>query len=295
MTRQPQTPLVTPRDYDLFRALDHVPLTALQLLKFSRTFAPPFTEERRVRECLQVLAAAGRVHRWQYATAGPGSLNYYTFAPLGYQLLHGPKAPRPPKGTFAEVGIARQLHTYSLAEFVVHTAVAAHEARVTFTGYCRENSLCLRVGDELLWPDGAFQLLVADQEYDFFVEVDNGTERLRSSRDTDSWEKKIRLYDRFQDSSGRRFRVLVVCTRNSERVQHILDLAAGTQRLPQRSLCYGIGLPDYLASPVPLSSPCFRDHRGKPVSLLWPLARPVAVPTRQAAEAPALAGAGTVC
>lgn len=269
MTRQPDQPLVTPRDLDLFQALDHAPLTARQLLKFSQTFAIPYTHEHRVRERLLVLAAAGRVHRWQYSTAGPGSLNYYTLAPLGYQLLHGPKAPLPSRGAFAEVGIARQLHTYSLADFIVHTAVAAHQAGVSFTGFCRENSVCLRVGQELLWPDCAFQLLTpAGQDLGYLVEIDNYSERLRSTKDTDSWERKIHFYDRYQDCCPRRFRVLVVCTRSGERLEHILHLAARKQRNLQRSLFYGISLPDYLAEAQPLMSCCYRDHRGQSVSLL---------------------------
>ncbi len=40
--------LVTPRDRDLFQALDRSPLTIRQLLKLSTTFAYPFTTERRV-------------------------------------------------------------------------------------------------------------------------------------------------------------------------------------------------------------------------------------------------------
>ena len=81
--------LVTPRDQDLFEALDRCPLTVRQLLSLSATFIYPFTTERRVQERLQKLAAAGRVRRWRYATAGQGALSYYTLSPLGYRLLHG--------------------------------------------------------------------------------------------------------------------------------------------------------------------------------------------------------------
>src|SRR5689334_18304093 len=78
--------LVTPRDLDLFHALERTPLTVRQLLKLSATFAYPFTAERRVQERLQQLCAAGRVRRWIYSTAGQGALSYYTLSPLGYQL-----------------------------------------------------------------------------------------------------------------------------------------------------------------------------------------------------------------
>src|SRR5438046_1812116 len=120
--------LVTPRDRDLFQALDRYPLTVRQLLKLSRTFAYPFTTERRVQERLQCLAAAGRVRRWRYATAGQGALSYYTLAPLGYRLLHGHDAVPSGVGLFGPIGVARQAHSQALAEAIVHLFVAADQA-----------------------------------------------------------------------------------------------------------------------------------------------------------------------
>src|SRR5438270_12286257 len=112
--------LVTPRDRDLFEALDRCPLTVRQLLKVSSTFAYPFTTERRVQERLQRLCAAGRVRRWRYATAGQGALSYYTLTPLGCRLLHGHDAAPSGRGFFGPVGVARQAHTQALAEAIVH-------------------------------------------------------------------------------------------------------------------------------------------------------------------------------
>src|SRR5882757_7335364 len=100
--------LFTPRDRDLFQALDRSPLTVRQLLTLSETFTYPFTTERRVQERLQKLCAAGRVRRWLYATAGQGAVSYYTLSPLGYRLLHGDDAQDPGRGLFAPVGVARQ-------------------------------------------------------------------------------------------------------------------------------------------------------------------------------------------
>ena len=92
------TCLVTPRDRDLFVALERSPLTVRQLLKVSTTFVYPFTSERRVQERLQRLCAAGRLRRWFYATAGRGALSYYTLTPEGYRLLHGPEVRPPSRG-----------------------------------------------------------------------------------------------------------------------------------------------------------------------------------------------------
>ena len=102
-------PLVTPRDLDVFQALDHCPLTARQLLRLSRTFERPFTSERKLRARLHLLAAAGRVCRWPLAIAGRGgSPNYYTLSRRGYVLLYGAEAQAPSRRAFRPVGIAHQ-------------------------------------------------------------------------------------------------------------------------------------------------------------------------------------------
>jgi hypothetical protein len=286
MANSARQPLLTPRDLEVLAALDHCPLTAAQLLKFSHTFALPFTGERRVRERLQVLAECGRVRRWLYATAGRGALNYYTLSRLGYALLHGADAPVPGKRAFAAIGLARQFHARALADVIVHTAVSAHRAGLQFTGFCRENALPLTVGQDTLYPDCAFQLVTpAGRTFAFYVELDNSTERIRSAKDADSWERKVRLYDRLQDKTRTRFRLLVVATRSAERLANLLSAAAEVLRNSQRALVYGVTLCDYLAAQDPISTPCFRDHAGRLVSLLPRLART----SRPMVSAPSLA------
>lgn len=276
---------VTPRDLDLFQALDRCPLTVAQLLKISQTFAYPFTTERRVQERLHDLAAAGRVRRWLYATAGRGELSYYTLSPLGYQLLYGADAPLPHSRRFGEVGLARQPHTRALADFIVHTVTAVPDAGVLLADFWRENTLRLPIGQESLYPDCAFQLVTPDNvPFMFFVELDNVTERVSSTRYPDSWERKLQLYDRYQDSCGRRFRVLAVTTGSDQRLRHILDQAARTQRNPQRSLAYGITLGAYLQAENALTDACFRNHRQQLVSLL-PAQRHSVSPVARAATA----------
>lgn len=268
--------LVTPRDLDLFRALDRGPLTIRQMLKLSATFAYPFTTERRVQERLHRLCAAGRVHRWVYATAGQGAVSYFTLTPLGYQLLHGPDAPTPNRGHFRPIGIARQRHARALAEAIVHTMVSAHRARVGVADFHAENALRLTVGSESLYPDSALDLVQADtRPFHFYVELDNSTEAIGGLGNVDTWQRKAAFYERFQDSQANRFRVLVFTTGRPERLHHILACAASAARNLRRSLIYGIGLSEYLAESDPLRSPCFRDHRGRPVALvLAPVAQP---------------------
>ncbi|HQR41803.1 MAG TPA: replication-relaxation family protein, partial [Gemmatales bacterium] len=119
------TPLVTDRDLDILAALERFPLTAFQLLTLSQTFPQPFTDERRVRERLQVLVAAKRIRQFRYAIAGPGSPAYYLLSPEGYALLRGPDALPPSKRAFSELSVSRQAHAFYLAEFLVHFIVQA--------------------------------------------------------------------------------------------------------------------------------------------------------------------------
>jgi hypothetical protein len=254
---------------EILTALERCPLTASQLLKLSRTFKHPFTTERRVRERMQELTQSKLVWRWLYAAARPGAQNYYTLSREGFRVLNGPDAAFPPKRMFGPVGLIHQGHTRNLADFIVHAAVAAHRAGVAFTSFCRENMLRLKVGDESLFPDAAFQLQGIDgQEWNFFVELDNRTERVRSAKDSQSWERKIRLYDSYQDICPFRFRVLVLTTGGDARLRHILETARELVRNPHRSLFCGTTLEKYLAEPEPLTGPCFLDQWQESVSLL---------------------------
>src|SRR5206468_841921 len=135
------------------------PLTVRQILALSETFARPFGSERRVRQRLQSLAEDGLVRRWQFAAVGRGTLNYYTLSPAGFQLLYGIDEPLPQGAAFRPIGIARLAHTQALADFIVHSAVAAHRDGFRLDGFCRENTVQLTVGTESLYPDCAFQLL----------------------------------------------------------------------------------------------------------------------------------------
>lgn len=264
-------PRLTPRDLEILSALNRCPLTAKQLLKLSETFALPFTDEHRVRERLLLLATSGRVRRWQYATAGRGAPNYYKLSPLGYRLLCGDEAAAPAKRAFSRVGISRQQHTQSLADFIVHTTVLAHRAGIVFDGFCRENSVRLDADEESVYPDCAFQLLPSDgREFSFFVEIDNSTERIYTAKEAESWQRKLRIYDGFQRRCGHKFRVLIVTTRSRQRLEHILDAGACVLHHAARSLFYGIHLDDFLALANGLQLNCFRDHLGRDQTLVPP-------------------------
>lgn len=263
---------LTDRDVEILLALDRCPLTVLQIQKISQTFhGMPFLSPRSVQDRLQKLREAGWVNKWTYATAGRiGAPDYFRATALGYRLLYGHRAIPPARRHFSEIGIARHYHTHALAEFVVHTAVAAHRAALRMLNFSPENGLRLAVGEEALFPDCAFNLCGPDdRRFHYRVELDSGTERVQSDKDTDSWQRKIRLYEELQDRcSPSRFRVIVVATRSRDRLHHILSLAGSLARNPHRSLFYGITLDRYLDEADALRQPCFLDHRLSPASLV---------------------------
>lgn len=269
MTIESPLCLVTPRDRDLFQALDRCPLTVRQLLRLSATFAYPFTTERRVQERLQALCAAGRVRQWRYATAGQGALSYYTLTPLGYRLLHGHDAMPCGRGLFGPVGVARQSHTQALAEVIVQLFLAAHRTGIPVTRFQRENAQRLSVGDESLYPDGTFDLLPSPGTcFSYFLELDNRTESIHSASTLDTWQRKVQFYEAYQDAQDDRFRLLAITTGGPERLQHMLECAAERAHNPRRSLVYGATLAEFLRADDPLWNPIFRNHLGRSVALL---------------------------
>ena len=249
-----------------------------QLLTLSSTFAYPFTTERRVQERLHRLTAAGRVHRWHYATAGQGSLSYFTLSGLGYRLLHPDREAPVSRGLFSAVGVARQAHTQSLAQVLVHFFVAAHQSATTVTEFHRENALRLTCEGESLYPDATFELSPRDGvRFRFFVELDNASETVAGLADLDSLGRKLAFYERYQDTLTERFRVLVITTAGPRRVENILQAAKTAARNPQRSLAYAATLRDFLAASEPLSAACFHNHRTEAVAMLSTAFKPIGI------------------
>jgi len=287
MATSPTPRHLTDRDEEILLALDRCPLTVVQILKLSQAFSgQPFTSARGVQDRLHKLREADWVRSWPYAIANRGSPpDYFRLTPLGFRLLHGEHAVPPTKRHFSEVSIGHHHHTHCLADFIVHTLVAARRRAIRLAHFYRENTLQLRVGaDVLLRPDCAFELHTpSGHQLNFLVELDGGTERIRSDKDTDAWQQKIQLYNLLQDRNyPDRFRVLVVTTRCSDRLQSILTLAAQNTTNSQRTLFYAVTLPDYLAQPDALYHPCFRDHRGNSIPLVAQLPPPGGALSRSA-------------
>ena len=146
--------LLTERDREILAAIDLVPLTVVQLRKLSETFSRPFTSERRLRERIRQLHEAGWLNRWPYATAGTGAPHFHKLTKLGFALLHGEDALPPTKRAFEPVGLLKQAHTLALADFLVHTFVAAHRLGCRVANVHRENTLKIQAVDDVLYQIG---------------------------------------------------------------------------------------------------------------------------------------------
>src|SRR5205085_3552699 len=108
-------------------------------------------------------------------------------------------------------------------DFLVHLFVCAWREKVTVEHFHRENTLTLQLGEQRLLPDCAFELTGPDGgPFRFFVEIDAGTESIRSQASLDTWQRKIAFYERYQDSRVERFRVLAVTTGGPQRLSNIL-------------------------------------------------------------------------
>lgn len=215
------------------------------------------------------LANAGLVSCFQYATVTAGRVNYYKPTALGFKLVFGPNAQLPSRAFFREVSLSLQPHTRALADFVVATYAAAETNQTTIKGFYRENQLELSLGGKCIRPDCAFQLQLPDgRSLNYVVEIDCGTEPIRSTRERESLQQKARFYDAYQSSSDKRFRVVVLFTKPSARVAHFADVARSVVSDQQRTLFYTGFLDHYTKAANPLTDLLFEDRYERRQSLI---------------------------
>ena len=265
---QPLNSILQPRDLDLFRALARGPLTVHQIQRISTTFSLPYPSVRRLQRRLRILTGDGLLRRHWYATPGPGAVAYYTLSLTAERIVTGDALPR----IWRPIGISRQNHVRCLQDFLVHTFSEAFRVGIEVTDFAAEDTLELAVGERKVRPDAAFSLIgVGLPSRRYYIEIDNGTEPVRSDKRRDSFEKKLLTYEALRDS-GERFRVLGVVTTSQARTNHLLTLAAAIARDSGRTLFYAIHIADYLAAEDVLRKQVFRDHRGRVVSLMPSLA-----------------------
>lgn len=257
---------IGPRDLEILTAIDRTPLTPSQLCRLSETFESPFRDEHNLRRRLRILTEAGLVRSWPYALVTNGrSPRYYKLNRDGYRLLYGETAALPRRRYFEEISHGHHRHTNHLAEVIVHLIVAGHRQGVVMRHFARENSVKLEASGFTMYPDCVFQLVSPNgKAFNFMVELDNGTERIRSKQDVESIERKVRGYDahqsQFAAGDADRYVVLFVTTRSPFRLDTILSLANDLMQNRQRTVFVGCEAKTLLASD-PFHIPVLSDHR----------------------------------
>lgn len=258
---------IGPRDIEILTALDRTPLTPAQLCRLSQTFSVPFFDEHNLRRRLRRLADSCLIRSWPYAMVTDGrSPQYFKVTREGYRLLYGSDAALHRRRYFEEISHGHHQHTYALAETIVQIAVCGHERGVVLNQFARENSVKLEANGFAMFPDCAFRVETSDDRgFNFVVELDNGTERVRTKQDVESIERKLRGYDahqsQFAANDPKRYVVLFVTTRGSGRLHNIMSLADAVMSNRHRTVFIGTGL-DVLRASDPFSDAIFEDHRG---------------------------------
>ena len=282
---------ITLRDLDLLTVIDRHPFTARQLLHLSETFVHPFTHDRLLRRRFAELRKAGLVKDWPLATVSNGGApHYWKLTRAGFPLVHGREIPLPSRRYFEPLAPGHHHHSFCLGEFLSHVLVAAHREGIAVDHFARENSLKFEAGAFTMYPDCAFQRRHPDgRPFNFVIELDNSTERMRSRMDVESIERKLRGYDAHQSQydalDSARYVVLFITTRSETRLQHILDLASMVMQNPQRTVFIGVHLPVLLATANPFRQAIFRDHRGLKRTLTPIPATPQPRPAQRRSEA----------
>ncbi len=259
---------ISQRDIELLTFLDQSPFTANQLFEVCSTLARPFGNPQNLRRRLRELSQANLIRSFPYAIATNGrSPNYCKLTRNGFQVLYGHNCQMPKRRYFEAIGDAHHHHTNSLAEFLVKLETSCHQAGFILQRVSRENSICLQAGAHRLFPDCTFQIATPSKTYNFVVELDNGTERVRSNRDVESIERKIRGYDLHQanllSSDQRRFVVLFVTTRSSVRLDNMMNAVRECVQNLDRTLFLGTDLASFVASTNPLHGKAWTDHHGR--------------------------------
>lgn len=270
---------LSPRDRSMLRLLSWTPATTALLWRASSTFeGDRFPDERRLRERLQALGAAGFVRAWATAHSGGGLMNYYKLTPQGWHVLGDANASEPPRAFFAGVSPSLFAHTFRLAEVIVETVRACAARRVTIERFVRENELTFTVGEREVQPDAFFRLQAGGRRFNLAFEVDNSMASVMSHAEN-SIRQKLTTYDGYQDlvlsqwlAGAKRWerpRLRVVfLTKSVARSYHILALAADGRRNRRGRVVYAASLESYVTDSDPLFAPIFLDHSGSWQSLI---------------------------
>ena len=255
---------ITDRDIDLLIAIDRHPMTTSQLFRLSQSFTQPFSDERLLRRRLAVLRTADLLQNWPLATISNGGLpHYWKLTRDGYRALYGQNVALPKRRYFEQISAGHHHHVRCQGEFLTHLFAMAVRNGVAVHQFARENSVRIECDAGIVYPDCAFQLIRNQQKYNFVVEIDNGTERVRSTQDTESIQRKLITYEahqrKFKAFDPGRYIVLLITTRSELRISHMLDVAKDVMGDSKRTVFLGCSLDAFTRSD-PFRDDILSDH-----------------------------------
>lgn len=265
----------TSRDLTIMSFLNCHPLTSAQMLSVSQTFEKPFRVSQILHRRLGVLRTHELIRNWPLASRElGGSPHYWKLTRTGYRLLNGEDCTLPKRRYFEEIAIGHHAHTYALGEFLTHIYISAHQAGISIEQFARENSVKIQTETGAVYPDCSFQLVDQNgRTFNYCVELDNGTERVRSKQDVESLERKMRTYEvdqrKFSALDPNRYLVLFITTRSKKRTKHILELAGDILGDSQRTVFLAASLEQFMAG-QPFQDAILEDHKDKIRTLISP-------------------------
>ena len=256
---------LTHRDEQTLLALQKLPLTSQQLFELSETFSNSFPSERVLRRRMQRLGEEGMVRRFYYAFPTNGrSPAYWRLTRASFRLLNGMTGqdPLPRRSFFSPMGVSLHFHTHSVAQVVVRLLVDAHRNGIEVEDLEIENGLEIGDGEKIV-PDVTLTLRCSEgKQYLFFLELDTGSERVRTLQKLpSSIQKKLEFYERYRRMNRKAFRVLFVTTSSKQRALNILRFGAGLTNNYSAQSIYASFLPDLLSSNDSVTDHAFINHR----------------------------------
>jgi len=263
---------------DVLRLLELTPATAADILIASVSFGTAeepgsFADQRRVREKLASLVAAGLVVFYEYALGGRRTMRFYQLTRDGYRFLRGSDPPDTYRRRFGEIAPTGREHTYDLSRLITHALASAHRRGIRLQWASPENTFTIEAPPLTTKPDFSAVFAHSGLAFNTFWERDRHTESIESLT-ANSVRNKLLTYERYYDLLISRWRAghfpgprprirVLFWTDTMERAEHILYAALQLAHNPRRLLVYATTMDTFLNNDDALMQPIFLDHHGR--------------------------------
>ncbi len=268
----------TPQVEDVLRLLELTPASGADILTASVSFGTaeepgPFADQRRAREKLESLVAAGLVVFYEYALGGRRTMKFYQLTRDGYRFLHGQDPPESYRRRFGDIAPTQREHTHDLSRLITHAVACAHRTGIRLEWASPENTFTIEAPPLNTKPDFSAVFAHSGMAFNTFWERDRHTESI-DSLTPNSVRNKLLTYERYYDLLISRWRAghfpgprprirVLFWTDTMERAEHILYAALQLAHNPRRLLVYATTMDTFLNNDDALMQPIFLDHHGR--------------------------------